>query len=196
MTPTSRQNKIFGFTAFLQAWSTPDHPANRLPVEFQYTEYGSINMSGKPDNLGHLLTRWHPQFAASLEEGVRDLVLLITEKFDWITYSCCEGHLFDSLPLRPTPRTVGIVARDAAEAKIIETTLLSVADSVNQDQKNSHVEVLTLALSEGDVSYDAVDLIFHRFRSQSWNEYFATVDDVTRLFIDRLQRCRTSPNPA
>lgn len=72
----------------------------------------------------------HRRFLCSLERGVRDLVLVLTGRHSLITYTSCEGHRYEGLPLAPTERHGGLLPRSWVEAKRIRDFLVEMDAAV------------------------------------------------------------------
>lgn len=189
MKTTRRIDRIWNLRAFLDAWDNPDREQNRVAVDLRFTDFGNINSTGIPTNYtSPLLTRWHPLFAASLEEGVRPLVQMLVGTFGWISYTSCEGHRYAGESLPPAQRNVGLVARSEDEARSMESILQTCCDQAHQRFPNGpvHVEVLRHGVAGEDLIVPAVDLIFHRLRFRGWDEYFLELDPLTAALVDAL----------
>ena len=172
-------NRLDGFRDFIQSWEDATHPKNRESVALFHTGYGNINSTGVlGDYRGYALSRWHSQFNASLEDGIKQLVLLLTLQFGWVTYSSCEGHQYRGRGLRSVERRVGIVPRSDAEESAIRHTLGTVAAETNHRYRGSavFVEVCSRALEADGRAYPVIDFVFHRRRT--WKQYFSEIDGV------------------
>ena len=80
---------------------------------------------------------WHSQFNASLEDGIKQLVLLLTLQFGWVTYSSCEGHQYRGRGLRSVERRVEHRAASDAREGAIRHTLGTVAAETNHRYRGS-----------------------------------------------------------
>src|SRR5262249_18460259 len=102
MRRSPRINRISNMENFMRSWDDPAHPKNSRRAHLRQTSYGNINKTGIPGDYGtEILSRWHPQFDAALEPGVKEIVLILVRRFGWITYSSCEGHDYGELPIQP-----------------------------------------------------------------------------------------------
>jgi uncharacterized protein len=189
MKTTQRIDRIWNLRAFLDAWDHPDREQNRVEVDLRLTGFGNINSTGIPTNYtSPLLTRWHPLFAAALEEGVKPLVQLLVGAFGWISYTSCEGHRYAGESLPPAQRNVGLVARSEEEAGSMASILQAGCDEAHRRFPGGpvHVEVFRHGVAGEDLVVPAVDLIFHRLRSRGWDEYFQELDGLTAALVDAL----------
>lgn len=86
-------NPITNLKAFLRAWDHHDDPFNSVEARFKTGSMGNINMSGDPSDIyGPIVSKWQPNFIATIESGIRELVSILINEFDLVTYSSCEGH--------------------------------------------------------------------------------------------------------
>lgn len=183
-----RVNHMSALTEFLDAWAHRDTGENHEPVVLHHTTYGNINSTGELGNYaGHALTPWHPQFEASLEPGVRELILRLND-LNWITYTSCEGHRYEGVALMPTERHVGILPRSVAEAGDIAQLLRRVSAQVNRRAplRAVRVTVLRHRLDSEGQAHEAIDLFFSRKRFYPWRVYFRHLDDAYRQFLEAL----------
>lgn len=191
--PASKRhiNRIDGVDVFLDSWSNPSHPSNSLRITPRSSKSGNIAVTGKAgDYRGYVLSRWHPRFADFLEPGVRDLVLLLVERFGWITYSSCEGHYYGEGSEVPVERAVGIYPRSGRELRKVETRLSSSTAAVNRQLHMSGVllDVLRNELETEATAHVVVDLVFRRRRFARWGVYFSQVETVYGALIERLKQ--------
>ena len=184
-----RVNRIDNLGTFVRSWNDCAHPRNSESVDLRATLFGNINKTGIPGNYrSHVLSRWHPKFATSLEPGIRELVLLLTEKFKWITYSSCEGHQYADMPVSPVERRVRILPRSRTEADSINAILKSVAAEVNAESRSSAVcaSVLSDTVDSELGTLPAIVLCFKRSPSEAWQAYFDLLDSQYSQFLIKL----------
>jgi uncharacterized protein len=184
-----RINKIDHLGNFVRSWNDCAHPRNAEWIDLRSTPFGNINRTGIPGNyLSHVLSRWHPKFAASLELGIRELVLLLIKKFDWITYSSCEGHHYAGLEVPPVERRVGILPRSRTEAESINAVLRSVAVEINEDSRPAAacVTVVNEAVESELGILPVIVLCFQKRHSESWQSYFELIDSQYNAVIEKL----------
>jgi hypothetical protein len=107
------ENTIVGVGSFLDAWDQILERPPRLPVK--QGMQGHRNLLGINRAPAVAFPRWHPQFKESLEGGVADLVLLLVERLECVTFSSCEGHASDDGARLLSGRNVDILPRNAKE---------------------------------------------------------------------------------
>jgi hypothetical protein len=151
----STRNVISDFPLFVRRWEEASdallHPSCFVP-----DGTGRINSGGSHvHDAASTLTKWHPSFSNCLEEGVRDLVLLLIKDLDCITYSCCGGHratddhVFQARHVRMVSRTVD---EWNFLLKTLQHFVVEVDESIASDTVKCCVEVSTLYCEKiGDV---------------------------------------------
>jgi hypothetical protein len=132
-------------------------------LQFAAGSGGNINLEGTSEcNESFLLTRWHSSFSASIEAGVRELVMRLVNEWDCVTYSSCEGHhSIAHLPARV--RHVRLISRSEAEHLRLASRLNRLVDATNADVDNSSVRLIVMPsviLAEDGLEAPGLDLIF------------------------------------
>jgi uncharacterized protein len=176
---------------FLEAWDEPRHHDNVRSTPLFATPYGNISGTGVlGDYRGPTLSYQHLQFAEAIERGVAQLVILLIERFHWITYTSCEGHSYEPLAVLPIERRVGVLPRSPSEAQTIETTLRKASRYVNGHYRRSpmYIEILPGILQSDDGQYVVIDVFFRRRHFAAWRSYFARLDDVYAGFLIALSQ--------
>lgn len=136
-----------------------------------------------------IATRRHPQFDEFIESGVRSLVRSLIDRLNCITYSSCEGHCVQGvLDSKFSFRHVGILPRSRDEWARFQLVLTTVASAVNAASSNGVVRVVIerREITTNGPSRQCIDLIFAAETGSS-QEYFGTVDSITRMFIEVLE---------
>lgn len=175
----------------MQSWDDPSHAENRDAVNLYMTGFGNINSTGELGNYhGHAVSKWHPLFEKSLESGIKELTLLLVNRFGWITYTSCEGHWYQGVSLHPVERHVGLLPRSTTEAHSIESLLNRVKIRVNRRYwwTMVYLEVLVHTLESDGKIYRVIDLFFRR-RFIPWKFYFGL---LSRVYIASLQELERS----
>lgn len=165
---------------FLAAWDDPGRVENVVTANLCTTPFGNINSTGEVgDYQGHALTRWHPQFDDAIEPKIRALVHLLIERFDWVTYSSCQGHLYEGHPEVPVERSVGLVPRTRAESQEISGIMRTVIHRVTRRFWEAPIllELLVHTLESEDTVRPALDFCFRRHPSATWEQYFEYLDE-------------------
>ncbi|MGO9372534.1 MAG: radical SAM protein [Syntrophobacteraceae bacterium] len=144
---------------------------------------GNISESGKVDEpIAASLTPAHPMFFDCIEKDIRDLVTILIEDMDCITYSSCQGHQrLDGSLIRP--RNVGILCRDETEQLSLTDFLKSVVTSSEADQPS----ILNDWLESGNDLYRTVEIVFECDSSRS-ETYWATIEKRYNHFVQYLKR--------
>jgi hypothetical protein len=177
------KNYVTDLGVFITRWNTHEeqqYPAlDRVVVGVA----GNINYTGEPACSSSLmLTRWHPNFSDVVEPGVRDLVAVLIERLDCITYSSCEGH-----PATETSemrcRHVGIVARSRHELERFKGVLVRAAEIGEERSVEVVAEVVQIE-SDGDDGI-GIDVVFRPSSIDDFG-YFDELGAVTRDFATRL----------
>jgi hypothetical protein len=170
-------NRVHGLIDFLRRW---DHKGELRcgELRFAVADGGNINLEGTAEcNESLVLTRWHPSFSASIEAGVRDLVMRLVTDWDCVTYSSCEGHRSSAhIPARA--RHVRMVSRSKAEHLRLGTMLNRLVEMTNADVAEPGVLLAwkpTVILADEGLEAPGLDLIFEL---QSANEslYWSLLD--------------------
>lgn len=186
----SRVNKVDDLRSFMQGWDDPSHSKNSAAVDLRVTQYGNINETGIPGNYrSGILSRWHPQFYSSLEAGIKELVLVIIECFDWITYSSCEGHCYGGLSVDPTERQIGLLPRNEKESNAISLCLSTIADAVNDECAGSAVNLAVFwETLESDLGVlPVIRVRFSKCPSASWESYFQHLAVPYKMLIAKIR---------
>jgi hypothetical protein len=176
---------------FLSSWDDRSHPKNTISEQLYCTAHGNVNTTGVAgDYKTYLFSRHQLQFRDSLETGVKELVLLLVEDFEWITYTSCEGHHYGYSSIDPVERRVGIIPRSSEEADNIRSVLDNAANKVNPVFVSRGVEV---AINSGMVAsesegYPVIKLYFHALKGTSWQSYFEQLEPLYRAFIIALRQ--------
>lgn len=186
----TRINRISDLPRFLRCWDDAAAEQNLTPVHLHFSRFGNINGSGRlGDYDGHALSQWHVQFEKSLEAGIRELVLFLVRSFGWITYTSCQGHLYQDTECPPVERHVGLMPRSRRELEEMRVILDSVALAVNSHLVNLaiRVEALGVDLESDNRSYPAIDFVFLLRPGFSWESYFGQLAQVQCRLLTELE---------
>lgn len=184
-----RINEITDLQSFIASWANPDSERNKNDVVIHKTEYGNINSTGEIGNYeGYALTKNHGQFLMSIEEGIRELVVLLIEKFNLITYTSCEGHFYKTSNISPVERHVGFIIPEKEGQNVLEK-LQAAADKVNDGNFISAVKIVIRnekILSSGKWT-DTTEIFFAKRRAFFWSSYFNKLAMVYHKFLITLK---------
>jgi len=190
-----RENRSSQVERFMRLWDTPVSPeqqaeiARRVVIKQIRSPYGNINDQGTPyPSRSCFVNRFHPDFEAVIEPGVRSLLAAVAIDLDLVTYTSCEGHRYPGTPRAPDERHVGIVARSPAEAERVLATFERAASVTNarHADKAAEVAIMRHTLTDGDIAYPAIDLYVCRRVEASWDAYFADLDAVGEVLAEAL----------
>ncbi len=189
-----RKDTLSNVDRLIAKWHDPDIAENFQIVPVLRNEFGNINSTGEPGNThSWSLSRHQPQFPDCLEAGVRELVLLLVEGFDWITYSSCEGHQYRGKDIPSCGRYVSVLARSARERETIAKVFSNVVRAVNKKHARDPVR---LKMRRSKVSSNAgrcqaILLMFGKPWRSEWGKYFSSLDSVYRSTLDAFEQDRT-----
>lgn len=192
-----RENRSSNIERVMRLWDTPVTPAQqteiarRVVIKQLRSPYGNINDQGTPyPSQSCFVNRFHPEFEAMIEPGVRSLLAAVAIDLDLVTYTSCEGHRYPGTPRAPDERHVGIVARSPAEAERVLAKFEQAASVINARHADKATEVALMrhTLTDGDIVYPAMDLFVCRRMESSWDAYFADVDAVGEALAEALVR--------
>jgi hypothetical protein len=192
---SQRLNFISRLDDFTQSWIYQDHSDNHTPVQLYTTCFGNINSTGEIGNYeGEALSPWHPQFGASLEPGVRDLVFTCVQIMNWITYTSCEGHSYENAGVYPVERYVGILPRDDAEHTVILTLLKKISQKFNRWHLLSPVRIdVEQCLLQSEIcSARVIDLFLRKKRQATWKAYFHLLSQYSAWLVWQLREASRS----
>jgi hypothetical protein len=185
-------NRSSNVELVMRLWDTPNQQAKiarGTAIKQIRSPYGNINEQGTPyPSQSSFLNRFHPDFEAMIEPGVRALLAAVALDLDLVTYTSCEGHRYPGTPRPPDERHVGIVARSPAEAERVLAKFERVAAVTNARHTDEAAEVAIMqhTLADGDIVYPAIDLYVCRREAASWDAYFADLDAVSEDLAEAL----------
>lgn len=173
------QNQMRGYRQLLTYWDRPA-PSAPLAAPPARSPLGNINDRAAADCfVAAIFPPRDPRFAASLEAGVRDLVLTLVEERAWVTYTSCEGHP----PTAAAPRRlrgVGLVGRSPEELERLAAEVARAADAANvvAATPTTRLRVVRKILDTEEGATPCVNI-----------EFASDVDDWTTYVVeaDRLQ---------
>ena len=184
-----RTNRMSNLEGFLDAWKDEKHPRNIVQVHLYDTPYGNINNTGELGNYhGHAVSKWHHQFEDAIETGVKQLVLLLVYRFDYITYTSCEGHYYGHKSIHPVERHAGLIPRSLAEQETIVQVFQHLCATVNSQYQfyPIHLQTLIHSIESDGNLYPAVDLFFRKRRMIPWKIYFDKLDNIYESALTQL----------
>ena len=177
---------------FMERWDNPENPDNEKQVNLHKTPHGNINKTGvSGDYKADTISRHQHQFIEGIEPGILRLVLVFINQFNWITYSSCQGHQYDSsIDAKPKERHIGLLSRDAEERQTIKETLIETTIVVNSRFPSNYpvwLQVSDRVLSSDDGDRAVIDLVFRLCSLASWDTYFTEIDAIYNETITFLE---------
>lgn len=182
-------NQLTNVAAFIKIWDSS--VLNTINKSFKKSKFNNINYKGDPySDAAVTYTKNDSQFYDALEEGVKKLVLILIEKFNWITFSSCSGHVgINNQGYKK--RMVQLLPRNDIEFDNIFTILNETSCKANADlialsnpiSINIHEEHL---VDEASKIYKSLKILF---TSQNLSEqmYFQFVEDATEIYCAQLE---------
>ena len=155
-------NRVDGLVGFLRRWDQKDELKFK-ELRFAVADGGNINLRGTSEcSESFLLTRWHPSFIASVEAGVRELVICLVTSWDCVTYSSCEGHR-SGAHVSARARHVRMISRSKAEHLRLQVMLNRLVNMTNSNMEETSVLLVwknSVILADNDLEAPGLDLIF------------------------------------
>jgi uncharacterized protein len=143
---------------------------------------GNISETGEVKNPTSVtLTPSHPLFINCVEKGVIELVRVLVEDINCITYSSCQGHKVPGHDLI-LPRNVGVLCRDETEQLFLNDLFMAAASKsqpIRPKIFNDWVE------SENDL-FRSVEIVFDCEPTQQEN-YWSIVEESYHSFLRNLK---------
>ncbi len=183
-------NRLDGARDLMEQWDDPRAMANRVEYSLRKSDYGNINNAGGAGELpASILPPLHPQFEQFVEEGVRDLVVVVARHHGLITYTSCEGHRYGEGGPPSSERHVGVLSRSQAEYEAVERTFITVGHEVNAFALTPHVqlELLRQVLHDREAALPTLDLYLSKSKTSSWSDYFDSLGPVYAATVERLK---------
>ena len=178
---TEKINRVSNLQEFVKSWD--DGGVSSKNAKVVRGPSGNINLTGKPNDVSWNIVKNDKRFESFIEPGVRDLVLVIVNHLELVTYTSCEGHAYTDDLHKPDRRHVGIAPRNLIEAgqiwKLVEPLCAQLSEEVAV-----RLEVTTL--DDKFNCYLAFQLSFEPLLT--WEQYFDVLDNQYKKFVDRLLR--------
>ena len=190
-----RAQKGFNFLSdlsdFLASWAEPGHWRNSVDITWDDPETGRRKPVGEfAVRQGATLSRHHPDFRTAIESGVRCLALELTEGWDFVTYSSCEGHLVQTVPCDVyNDAYCGVVTFANRQITVLEELVKRASDWF--DFENVRVRARRSILHGPRTSHTAVDILIERKDpATGWNEYRADAGRAIHALAREMRSIR------
>lgn len=185
------QNLLVGYREFMAQWRDR-RGAGHAGEALAKSALGNINATASPEcDHAQVFGPSDQRFGASLEPGIRALVVAMVTELDWVTYTSCEGHPRTSdVPMRR--RNVGILPQTADELEAIARTLerAIAAVTVRHGRAPAYLKMTRSVLDTDQGPKPCLDLAVYP-QGATWSTYRETADDLQFALIDELLATRT-----
>ena len=187
-------NHFYGLKNLLRQWEAKPPTLPTASRRLLTSEEGHINLEGTSTCIEALIfPKWHPQFENALEEGIKELVYELIERFDCITYTSCQGHLVASRDSARQNvslqfRHVGILPRSSAEHLYLLGVLTRASKLANERTKEQKIRIVfrSEVLTSEESAMKCLNITFVD-SSERDEDYLERVEDVYREFIKELR---------
>lgn len=195
--PPRAHNRSDQVELFMRLWDLPlddaqmQHIGQRAPISQKRSVFGNMNNDGAPYPASSCLaSRFHPDFLAVVEPGVRDFLVAIAVDHNLVTYTSCEGHDYRPDGRLPDERHVGVIPRNGEEGERAIAVFEQVGRSINAAPASPAVEVALMLnrVHDGEAVYPTIDLYLSKQPNAGWDDYFADIELMTTQLVQALER--------
>jgi hypothetical protein len=173
-------NEIENIGEFLRRWLSPEEP-ERIETRSLRSMFGNINLAGSVGaSRSALLSHSDNHFFDSIEPGVRDLTRAFLD-LRAITYTSCEGHLYDSDTADELH--VGVLVRNNDEALRFERHWDAADKLVTAPIE---LGIMNHSVMSRGRMVRAIDFYLLKSRDSLWSDYFAALPEATRSIAASL----------
>lgn len=192
-------NRIKGqnLSLFVKEWDAFDYKKNKVNY-LKKSKIGNINNLGKPScSEAQLFTKNDSCFVDSIEPKVKELVLVIINNLNYITFSSCEGHpeYFDKdeqILVNFRERQVSILPRNENEHQKILKTFNEIVKTTNNMFINDHIyinlteEILEEITDDYRKEWISISIIFTS-KSDDFKKYFGELEKIYKIFLKNFK---------
>jgi len=178
-----RVNRMDRILDYMRSWDfSLEVQGNDLKIvegpEGNISETGDVE---KPTSV--ILTPAHPQFYDCVEKGVTELVRILVEDINCITYSSCQGHKILELDII-LPRNIGVLCRDEAEQIFLKDLFMDAAANSRPQRPN----IFNDWVESGNDLFRTVEIVFECGPTQREN-YWYNMEESYNSFLSNLKIC-------
>jgi uncharacterized protein len=178
-----RVNRMDGILEYMRSWDfSIEVQGNDLKIvegpEGNISETGDVE---KPSSF--ILTPSHPQFYDCVEKGLTELVRILVEDINCITYSSCQGHKIPGKDII-LPRNIGVLCRDETEQIFLKDLFMDAAANSQPRIPNIFNDWVE---SENDL-FRTVEIVFECVPAQREN-YWSNMEETYNSFLNNLKIC-------
>jgi hypothetical protein len=183
----SGTNHVKGLVQFCRKWDT-EKQRDGISRKNARSDKGHVNLEGSAACFSAVIfTPADPEFVDSIEVGVRDLVVLLIDNLNCITYSSCEGHPpVDETPMRQ--RHVGVLPRNAEEyARLLQLFRKAAeATHMNSDGETVRIDIKEAVITTEGPDVPCIDILFAAVTGH-WSAYSLRLNLVYSEFLAHLE---------
>jgi uncharacterized protein len=180
----SRVNRMERIIDYKHAWdfSLETHGPDLEIVE---GPAGNISETGDIDKPTSVtLTPSHPFFFDCVEKGVLELVRVLVEDINCITYSSCQGHKVPGQDLI-LPRNVGILCRDETEQCFLSDLFMTAA----AESQPFKPKIFNDWVESGNELFRTVEIVFECDPTQQENYWSLVKESYDSFWMNLKNRC-------
>lgn len=186
-------NQMNNISEFIKVWDTEDILSENKSHLINLSKLGNINLLGDVlSDRSALFTKKDKNFFHSIEPGVLGLVETLVNKFNWITYSSCEGHVsYNGKAYKK--RTIQILPRSSSEKQIILSVLDRAKKFYDSNREFNDNNIININITEEEIfsvdeskNYIGVRIKFEN-SSGSEIKYFENLNAETINFTKFLE---------
>lgn len=187
-------NQLNNVKLFIEAWDSGKTQDPSIKKFVNKSILGNINIRGDYySDKSILFTKNDNAFYDSIEEHIKKLVYTIVKKFNWITYSSCQGHpSYNGIAYKK--RIIQLLPRNNKEKNVILDSLEIVKKKSKQlisENNPNNINVLILqeyleSIQEAR-NYESIKIQFDNNGMQE-DQYFNLINHATEIFIICLEK--------
>lgn len=177
----SRVNRMDRILDYMRSWDfSLEVQGNDLKI-VEGPE-GNISETGDVENpTSVILTPSHPHFYDCVEKGVTELVRILVEDINCITYSSCQGHKIAGQDII-LPRSVGVLCRDEIEQLFLRDLFMAAA--AKSQPLRPHI--FNDWVESGNDLFRTVEIVFELEPTQR-EIYWSTMEESYHSFLSNLK---------
>jgi hypothetical protein len=182
--------------SFMFRWDGKADLETSSRIENKLSQFNNLNIEGTDLCFqSNIATRWHKDFYDLIEPGIREGIQICIEKLNCITYSSCEGHIYNKPDGSFSLRCISIVPRNLREHEYYLMVFREVRNRMDtflnkSDDIYLKIEVSIIETNDGPRTH-GLTIIFYP-RTFDAHKYFDNVEKAHSLFCEELQKLRLS----
>lgn len=182
-------NNLSNVTEFIKLWDEKITAPLADITQFKKSSLDNINYHGNlTSDAAVTLTKNDPNFYTIIEDGVRPLVKLFIDYFDWVSFSSCAGHKGFTGSMYKK-RMVQLLPRNTSEEVIIIQNLNVLVEKANDLLLSYNnpikLQILQEPLTSDGLQFNSIKLLFTA-DSISEEHYFQHVGAATEILCSLI----------